>query len=426
MGITRAQYLSPPPVASDGSPVLTGQVQGVKVDLMSGIRILPDGTLRVAPEQVNGWVRTNNETAYNDYIWPTIGPGNNTAVVADATGALAWWTIGQNNGIGNPVIGTVYNVDASGGTTGLLFTGGPVRTEGVLTLGGILAVAHGGTGANNPSDARDNLGAGTVRSVDGSGGTTGLTLTGGPIIVNGTLTLGGILAVAHGGTGANNPSDARDNLGAGTVRSITFTDGLYGGTITNSGTVGISNTGVSPGSYTNPQLTVNSRGQITAISGGATVSYFEPQFYGADGSSCGVGGCDSGGGSCNVSSYSVPVPGGARKLVNLWRGRVDIDDAGCGQGPTWQYGVTGWGIYCRPSGAIQQSGTTWGFVAQGHSARRAAEGPNFAQTMYSSRVDDGNCQGGGNATITFEGVWASRQAANVNCSAVAACILFYT
>jgi hypothetical protein len=47
-----------------------------------------------------------------------------------------------------------------------------------------------------------NTGAlGTVTSVDGSGGTTGLTLTGGPITSSGTLTLGGTLGVANGGTG---------------------------------------------------------------------------------------------------------------------------------------------------------------------------------------------------------------------------------
>ena len=45
-------------------------------------------------------------------------------------------------------------------------------------------------------------GMGTVTSVDGDGGTTGMTLTGGPIVNVGTLTLGGILNVANGGTGA--------------------------------------------------------------------------------------------------------------------------------------------------------------------------------------------------------------------------------
>ncbi len=44
-------------------------------------------------------------------------------------------------------------------------------------------------------------GTGSVTSVSGSGGTTGLTLTGGPITGSGTLTLGGTLVVADGGTG---------------------------------------------------------------------------------------------------------------------------------------------------------------------------------------------------------------------------------
>jgi hypothetical protein len=57
-------------------------------------------------------------------------------------------------------------------------------------------------------------GNGTVVSVNGSGGNTGLTLSGGPITASGTLTLGGILAIEHGGTGAVNPSAARSNLGA--------------------------------------------------------------------------------------------------------------------------------------------------------------------------------------------------------------------
>ena len=42
--------------------------------------------------------------------------------------------------------GTVTSVDASGGSTGLLFTGGPITTSGTLTLSGTLNVANGGTG----------------------------------------------------------------------------------------------------------------------------------------------------------------------------------------------------------------------------------------------------------------------------------------
>lgn len=45
-------------------------------------------------------------------------------------------------------------------------------------------------------------GASGVTSINVSGGTTGLTFTGGPITTNGTITAGGTLGVANGGTGA--------------------------------------------------------------------------------------------------------------------------------------------------------------------------------------------------------------------------------
>ena len=58
-----------------------------------------------------------------------------------------------------------------------------------------------GTGAAvfnaNPTEA----GAGTVSSVDVSGGSTGLSYSGGPITSSGTITMAGTLAVANGGTG---------------------------------------------------------------------------------------------------------------------------------------------------------------------------------------------------------------------------------
>ena len=60
-------------------------------------------------------------------------------------------------------------------------------------------------------------GSGTVTSVSGSGGTTGLTLTGGPIEIAGVLTLGGVLNVANGGTGGTDGPSARTGIGLGNV-----------------------------------------------------------------------------------------------------------------------------------------------------------------------------------------------------------------
>jgi hypothetical protein len=101
--------------------------------------------------------------------------------------------------------------------------------------GGTLAVGNGGTGATTAAAARASLlpafasnvgkvlavnssatdvefvaagGSGTVTSVNGSGGSTGLTLTGGAITTSGTLTLGGTLAVGSGGTGSSSLSNA--------------------------------------------------------------------------------------------------------------------------------------------------------------------------------------------------------------------------
>jgi hypothetical protein len=63
--------------------------------------------------------------------------------------------------------------------------------------------------------------AGTVTSISGSGGTSGLTLTGGPITTSGTLTLGGTLAAADGGTGSSTLSGILKGNGTGAVASAT-------------------------------------------------------------------------------------------------------------------------------------------------------------------------------------------------------------
>ncbi len=71
-------------------------------------------------------------------------------------------------------------------------------------------------------------GTGTVTSVDVSGGTTGLTTTGGPITTSGTISLGGTLNVANGGTGATTAAGAPFAL-KGANADITSMSGVTGG-----------------------------------------------------------------------------------------------------------------------------------------------------------------------------------------------------
>lgn len=148
---------------------------------------------------------------------------------------------GRITGVTNTTItggGTVTSVAATG-SADITVGGSPITTSGTLTFSlsnttvvpntygsatqvPVFTVDSKGriTGVTNTTIS---AGSGTVTSVSGSGGTTGLTLTGGPITTSGTLTLGGTLAIANGGTGATTAAGARTGLGATTVGSNLFT-----------------------------------------------------------------------------------------------------------------------------------------------------------------------------------------------------------
>ena len=164
MALTRAQYLSG---NTANGVVLSGQPQGVRPG-GAGISIASDGTISVDSSTVTGVVKLNNVSAYNAYVWPTSAPSASSALTTNATGTLTWTPIGGGG------IGSVTSVNVSGGTTGLVFSGGPVTTSGTITMDGILSVANGGTGTNTQQGAINNLlppqfgNAGYVLTTDGS------------------------------------------------------------------------------------------------------------------------------------------------------------------------------------------------------------------------------------------------------------------
>ena len=77
---------------------------------------------------------------------PVLPPIPNTPLRDDPTQDAIWkrWLTLLKASYAS--LGTVTSVAVSGGTTGLTTTGGPITTSGTITITGTLSVASGGTG----------------------------------------------------------------------------------------------------------------------------------------------------------------------------------------------------------------------------------------------------------------------------------------
>lgn len=192
-----------------GNPViaLTGAVGSINGLSGSGLLTLQNGasvgsvSIQGAANQID--VANSDGLSGNPTVAiasnPTI-PGSGGMVVPSGTtaqrGAAINGTIRYNtdtsqfeiydNGWGNLPAGAVSSIDVSGGTTGLTTSGGPITSSGTITIGGTLNVASGGTGANT-----------LTGYVKGSGTS--------PMTASATIPVGdlsGTLPVGNGGTGA--------------------------------------------------------------------------------------------------------------------------------------------------------------------------------------------------------------------------------
>jgi len=173
--------------------------------ITSAVTLTTTRVVTLGPDTISKVWIIENATTGSQIITIKQGSG---ATVNVASGAKKYiYTDGAGAGAAvadaNPTetgAGTVTSVDVSGGSTGLSTSGGPITSSGTITIAGTLATGSGGTGST--ATAYCDLGSNVTGTLPTANGGTGSTNT---QYCDLTANVTGVLPFGNGGSGAITP-----------------------------------------------------------------------------------------------------------------------------------------------------------------------------------------------------------------------------